>query len=804
MDKAFRALSARPGFTVVAIATLAIGFGVNAAIFSLTRTVVLRPLPYRDADRIVQIGEANPSRGVSYSPAVPANYLAWRDRVPALEESAAWRFVYLTLSGQGERPLRVQGLVIAPSFFPLLGVAPVVGRPFSPDEARPGRDRVVILSNGFWRRQFNADPDIVGRALNVDGTPCTIVGVLPDTFKFFRVLNRELDVWKPFVLEPNDREHSMTLYAKLKPDATLSAARAQVSAAFAALPAEPFRDGWTTDVELLSTRLTANQEPILQALHVAVALVMCIAAANIANLVLAAAAGRRRDVAVRVALGATRWRLATEIGREMLLLAAAGGAAGLLLAIWIVDVLNRGLSYQDLNRLEPFRVDAWVVAFIVVLAGMSALIFSLLPAQRAADADVVDALKDSSHGATTGVSHRRMRAALVAAELALSIVLLTSALELTRSALKLNAMDRGVDADRVMTAQLSLNAPAYDDTTRLTQFADAVMTRLSAAAGISRASLINYPPLSVVGTSFPVAIEGQPAQPGNEPRALSWIVAPGYFATVGIPLLAGRDFDRADTSERAGIAIVSRRFAQRFWNRVDVIGERVTPLFPQSDAFWIPRAPRRLVTIVGVAGDVREDGIGGSGAGDPQIYLPYAQNPTRILTLVARTTGSPAMTVPLFREAVSAVDRDQPTFDEKTLANIRSESFARSREVAWLSGAFALIALVLTAVGVYGVTAYLTAARSREIRIRMTLGASRADVIRLVVTDAMRVAVGGVVLGMALSPIATGLARASIAGLDRSDPATLIGVALLLMTVCAVAAAIPARSAASKTLVWFR
>jgi putative ABC transport system permease protein len=796
MFRAFRALVARPGFTAVAVATLAIGFGVNAAIFSLTRTVLLRPLPYRDVDRLVQIGEANPSRGIAYSGAVPANYLAWRDSVSALEATAAWRFVYMTLSGFSDRPMRVQGVLAAPSFFPILGVTPVLGRQFSAEDARPGGDRVVMLSHGFWRRQFNADQSIVGRSLTVDGTPCTVVGILPESFKFFRVLNRELDVWRPFVLDANDREHSVTLYAKLKPAVTLTAARAQLDAAFAALPPESFRDGWTTSVAFLSTRFTANQQPILQALQVAVALVMWIAAANIANLVLAAAASRRKDVAVRVALGATRWQLATETGREMLLLAGAAGAAGLLLASWIVDVLNRGVSYQDINRIEPFRVDAWVVAFTIVLAGASALLFSLLPARRAADADVIDALKDASHGVTSGTHHRRMRAALVICELALSIVLLTSALELTRSALRLNAMERGVDAERVMTAQLSLNAPAYDDAGRLTQFAEAVQARLTASRGISHASLVNYPPLSIVGTSFPIAIDGQPQPPGREPRALHWIVAPGYFAVVGIPLLAGRDFDRSDASDRPAVAIVSRRFAERFWKRVDVIGERLTPLFPQSDAFWIPRATRRPVTIVGVVGDVREDGIGDPGAGDPQLYLPYGQNPTRILTLVARASGPPELAVPLFREAVRAVDADQPLFDEKTLADVRSETFARSREIAWLSGAFAVIALVLTAVGVYGVTAYLTSARSREIRIRMTLGASRGDVVRMVVTDAMRVAAAGVAIGVAMSPAAMRLARASIAGLDGLHPDTLAAVAVLLIVVCAAAAGIPAHRAA--------
>ncbi len=796
MRRAIRALLARPGFSAVAVVTLALGLGANAAIFSLTRTVLLRPLPYRDADRLVQVGEASPARAESYSGVVPANYVEWRERVTAFEDTAAWRFMYFTISGHGDRPLRAMGVLGEPAFFPLLGIAPQPGRQFAPDEGRAGRNNVVLLGRGFWRREFGADPAAVGRTLVVDGTPCTIVGVLPESFKFFHVLNRELDVWRPFMVDPADREHSVTVYARLRPGASLESARAELAAALAALPAEPFRDGWTATAELLSARFTANQRPILRALEIAVALVMCIAAANISNLLLAAAAGRRKDVAVRVALGATRWQLATELGRETLLLGAAGAAVGLTLAVWIVDVLNTSISYQDINRLEPFRVDLFVVAFTLALAGLSATIFALLPARRVASADVVNPLKDSSPGSTTGVGNRRLRAALVVGELALSIVLLTSALQLTGRALSLNAMDRGVDVDRVMTAQLALNAPHYADATRLTQFADAVLARLTAADEIVSASLVNYPPLSAIGTSFPIAVEGRADVPGREPRALCWIVAPRYFETVGIPLLAGRDFAPGDTRDRLGVAVVTQRLAQRFWGRPDVLGERLTVLFPQSDAFWIPRAIRRQLTIVGVVGEVREDGIGEPGAADPQMYVPYSQSPTRILTIVARVHGQPAAAAPLVREAVRAVDPDQPTFDERTLDDVRNDTFARSREIAWLIGAFAALALALSAIGVYGVVAYLTAARRREIGIRMALGATRRDVVGMVLGDTLKLTTMGLAIGCIATPIASRLASASVVGLSAWNPLALAAVAAALAGVCVAAAAIPAYRAA--------
>jgi putative ABC transport system permease protein len=501
VKRALRALAGRPVYAAVAIATLALGFGVNAAVFSMTQTILLRPLPYRDADRLLQVGETNRTMGVPYAAMVPANYAVWRNGA-AFETTAAWRFVYFTVATPGT-PMRVQGVLGEASFFTLLGVTPAIGRDFRPEESQPGRDDVVILSYGLWQRQFGGDPRIVGQTLTVDGTPCTVVGALPDSFKFFRVLNRELELWRPLAVDQADREHSVTAYAKLKPGVTLEAAQAELGAAYSTLPAETLRTGWTANAGRMSARFTAAQRPILVALEAAAALVMCIAAANIANLVLAVAAGRRKELAVRAALGASAWRLAIELGRETLLLSAAGAAAGLLLASWIVNLLNGTISHQDINRLEPFRVDWWVAAFTFGLALASARFFTLLPARRARDADVIDALRDSSHGATAGAPHRRARATLVVAELALSIVLLTSALELTRSALALNGMHRGVDADQVMTAQLSLNGPKYEDTPRLTQFADRVLERVSTAAGIEAASIVNYPPLSLIGISVP-------------------------------------------------------------------------------------------------------------------------------------------------------------------------------------------------------------------------------------------------------------------------------------------------------------
>jgi len=777
MKGALRALTARPVFAIVAVATLALGFGVNAAIFAVTRTVLLTSLPYGDADRLVMINEANHALGVPFTVPVPANYLAWRPQVKAFDTTAAWRFVYFTLSGAVDRPMRVQGVLAEPTFFPLFGVAPMLGRPFTDADAHPGRDRVVILSYGFWRRQFNGDPSAVGRTMTVDGLPCTIVGVLPASFKFFRVLNRELDVWRPLVADPNDREHTINLYGRLATTASVDRARAELASAFASLPAEGFRAGWTTDVAKLSQRWTANQRPILIALEAAVALVMGIAAANVAGLVLTVAADRQKETAIRVALGATPWRLAAASLREMLLVAGAGAGIGLLLASWMVEVMNGAVSYQDINRIEPFRVDVPVMLFTSALAVGFALLFALLPSR-------------------SGGTHRQRRGMFVGGELALALALLASALALTRAAWSLHAMERGVDVDRIMTAQLSLSGPSYDDAARMTRFADEVLKQLANAPGVDAASLVNYPPLSSIATSYPIAIEGRPRVPGEEPFALCWIIAPRYFATAGIPLLSGRDFTAADAVDRPGVAIASRAFAARFWPNGDALGRQVTVLIPESNAFWIPRATRRPLTIVGIADNVRIDGIGGPRAADPQLYLPYSQSPTHILTLVVRPHGPPATAAAAIRNAVHATDPEQPTFDEKTLSDVRDETFARPLEISSLVGAFAVLALVLSGIGVYGVIAHSVTRRTREIGIRIALGAARSAVLRLVVREMVAFAAAGVAIGV---PMAVGLGRiiqSRVTGEASLDAVTLIGAAALLVAVAVVAAYVPARRAA--------
>jgi len=802
--RALRALAARPGFTAASIVTLALGLAVNAAIFSLTRDLVLRPLPYPNLDRLVAVYEHLPSRGVTYAPLTPNNYAAWRTRVDAFDATAPYRAVDFNVSSPAGA-VRAKGFLVGPDFFSILGVAPALGRLFVETDAKPGRDDVVVLSDGFWRRHFNADPSIVGRRVIVDGTGCTIVGVLPASFRIYRVLNRELDLWRPFVVDPTDHAQSMLLYARLRPGVSIETANAQMSAAYASLPAHV--DGWTADVSLLSVRFTARSRSIVAMLEAAVGIVLLIACANVANLLLAVSAGRRKELAVRTALGASAARIARDLAGETALVCAAGALLGVIIALWIVAVLNSAISYQDINRLEPFRVDLVIGMFTTAVAAAITLALSVLPARQAAATDIVDALKDSAAGMSPGVSSRRLRQMLVVGEIALSIVVLTGAFALGRSARTLVTMPRGIDTEHVMTAQLALNGPTYDDPAQMTRLADRLTARLESAPELEHATITTYPPLSIIGITIALHIDGRSEGRGLDPYAQYWVVSPRYFETLRIPILEGRDFNAADRRETTPVAIVSRRFAERFWGRGNPIGREITPLFgPPSAAVWIPRAvpgPRR---VVGVVEDVREDGIPGFADDDrlPQLYLPYSQTPTRIMTVVVRSRTRPETAGSLIRQAVRDVDPDQPTFDERTLDDVRLDTFSRQREMSWLVGLFAALALALAAVGVYALVAYLTTARAREIGIRVALGAARRDVVTMIVADALKLATAGAAIGICLIPAAAAAMRSFLFGVALADVASLVPVVLTVLPVATAAAAIPAIRAANAASTTFR
>jgi len=795
--RSLRSLASRPTLLAAAVVTLALGLGVNAAIFSLTREVLLRPLPYRDADRLVRVSESSESLGRTGAPVAPVNYAAWREGADAFELTAAFRRVQFNVALE-TMAVQVEGFLVAPEFFSMLGIDPAAGRQFAAGDAQPGADSVVILTDGFRNRLFGKNASVLGRTIDVDGTPCTVVGVLPPTFRIYRVLNRELELFRPLVLDRTDQEQSLNIYARLKPGASAAAAQSQLASFYARVPAPGRR--WSAEITPLSAAFAANARPILLILEWAAAFILLIAGANVATLLLAHSTWRRREFAVRHALGASRWRIARDLAGESIALTGVGAVLALIFATWIVAVLNHVVSFQDVNRLQPFRIDGAVIAFVAAVTFALTLVFALVPAGIAHDADVLTTLKESGQSVTSGASHRRLRHVLIVTELALSIVLATSALALTRSALALRSFGRGFNVDRVATAQISLSGVHYADANRLQRTALLMLDRLRAAPGVESASVVNYLPLALIRVGVPVSIEGsRPVQPVERPVARYWVTTPGYFETVGIPILGGRDFTEADDMLHGGAAIVSEKTARRFWNTTDVVGRRIRAEFPQSDAFWIPRGSREWRMIVGVVADVREDGIPDI-AGAPQLYLPFAQNPTVVVTLLARDRpGGPNVAAGAIREAVRSVDSQAPVSYEMPMSDVVQESFARPREMAWIVGAFAILALALSATGVYGLMAFLTATRTREIEVRVALGAAPLDVVSLIVTYAFKLTAVGVVIGAALSPLALRLAGSFLFGVGPFDAPTLVAVAALLSSVALTAAAVPAVRAARTT-----
>jgi putative ABC transport system permease protein len=783
------ALAKHPAFTMVAVLSLALGLGVNAAVFSLTRELLLRSLPYRDADRLVRVFEVDRQAGRYPGPVAPANYNAWRGRINAFEQSTMFRRVSFNVS-MASSAVQVEGFQVDATFFPMLGVGPAMGRGFNVSDTEPGRDNVVLLTDGFWRRQFGADDAIVGHSILVDGTPCTIVGVLPASFSIFRVLNRELQIFRPIVVDWTDREQSLNVYAKVKPGVSVEMAGAEMSTVYASLPIPGHQ--WSAGTASLTASFAAKGRSVVLLLEWAVAFVLLIACANIANLLLTSWIGRHKEIALRQALGGSRWRVGCDVGTETLMLTACGGALALLLAVWIVEVLNSAVSFEDVGRLHPFRVDGWVAAFAIALTAVVTLAFTLLTAHATRGVDVVSALKDESHGTTAGIENRRLRYGLIAGEVALSVVLAASALALTRSALQLGGLSRGFAADHVMTGQIALNDPKYGEIGRLVATATGVQDRLNTSPGVSDAALVNYPPLSLIRVGVPLSIEGADAvPPARSPFARYFVVSPHYFQTLRIPVVFGRDFTAGDTPDRPGVAIVSESFARRYWHRSDVVGERLRTGFPRSAAFWVPRATREVLTIAGVVGDVREDGLPDA-AGLPQLYLPYAQNPTVVVTIVARTKGAPPEAILSgIRGAVRAVDPQLPISGEQSFESMIGETFAAPRTMAWLIGAFAALALVLSAAGVYGVMAYVTAARTREIGIRVALGATRADIASLIVGHAMKMTAAGLAIGVLLAPLALRLLQGLLFGIRPFDPTTLLAVASLLAGVALAASLVP-------------
>lgn len=791
---AIRQLAKRPGFTAAALVTIALGIGVNSAMFSVANGVLLRPLPYAQPDRVVMVW----NRWVDFERTwlSEPELLDYRAGVSALEALAAFTRTGVNLTGDADAERLVAGIV-SPEIFPVLGVTPVLGRAMTVDEGIPGRDQVVVLGHGLWQRRFGGDGSIIGQSVEINGMPREVIGVMPPAFRLplDYTSARPTELWLPLALDPDSLDsrgsHYLNAVGRLRPGASAEQATAQLQAIARGFIDDGFvspEARFTAFAVPVTDQVLGSIRPAVWVLVGTVGLVLLIACVNVANLLLAQAETRRREFAVRVALGAARRRLIRQLVVESATLAVIGGGLGLILAAGGLASLE-ALSPANLPRVDEIAIDGRVLAFTSLVALLSVLLFGVGPAFRTVRRDLHDTLREGARGATIGGERQRLRRLLVAAQLALAVVLLLGAGLTLRSFAQRLAIDPGFRADRVLTARLTLPAADYPEPAQVTDFYDGLLESVRALPGVEAAGATRFLPLSGTMGDWTIEIEGREPAPGTDFDADWQVVTPGYFAAMGIPLVAGRRIEGRDRADGQQVVVINQQMVRDYWPVDDPLGKRIR--FGGRDAPWL--------TIVGVVGDVRHS--------DPTEelhrtwYRPHAQfpvsvgAPVRSLTLTVRTQTAPESLTPALREAVRALDSRVPLSDIRSLTAVLGAAHAEPRFTMVLMLAFATLATVLATVGIYGVVAYAVRQRNQEIGIRMALGAASDAVLALVLRQGMIPVVAGLVAGLVGAWVSSGVLSGLLYGITPTDLPTYVGVTLLLALVALAACYIPARRA---------
>jgi len=786
-----RALLARPGFSVIAVLALALGIGANTAIFSIVNTVLMRPLPYEASERLVMLWHAYPLSNLPRATLSVPSYVEYRDHVDAFESVAAVTPWNSNLSGSGE-PERVQGARVTANFLKTVGVTMAHGRDFLAEEDRPGSERVVVLTDGLWRRRFGADPGIVGATVSINGEAHTVVGVLPPGFAFFR----PVDLFKPIAFTPeqaapeNHGFEFLGCVARLKPGVTFARARAELDATATRLRDQFYEEGWTILMNPLVEEVTGEVRPTLYLLLAAVGCLLLIACANVANLLLARGTARQKEMAVRAALGAGRGRIVRQLLTESVLLGLTGGACGLLVAYWGLQALLAAVPEQQLQVVLAGRgvgLDGTVLAFTLGISVVTGVLFGLVPAFAAARPNLSGMLKEGGREGAGG--RHRMLGVFVVSQVAIAMVLLVGAGLLIRSMGALRAVDPGFDARGLLTMRVFLPETRYAEPAQINGFFDAVQPRLQALPGVTAAAMISNLPMGGDNSSGSFQIENRPVQEGQpSPHGDSHYVTPGYFEAMGIALVKGRLFEARDTAEATPAIIIDEVLAGHFFPGDDPVGHRISKFGEGTTEAPVWR------TVVGVVRHVAKYGL--DGRVKDQYYFPAAQRPQRSMFLVVRTAGDPAGLATAVRAAVRAVDPDMPVFKVMTMQRVIEDTLVGRRFTAMLLVIFAVVALVLAAVGLYGVIAYAVSQRTHEIGIRMALGARVEDVVRMVVRQGLRLAAIGLLVGAVAALATTRFLSSLLFGVGAADPMTFIVIPAILALVALVASWLPARRAA--------
>jgi putative ABC transport system permease protein len=788
-----RTLIKQPTFTIVAVIALALGVGANTAIFSVVDAVLLRALPYRDSDRLVTVWERNKTRGNAQNVINLGNFFDWKNQNSVFEDMATFFDMTANLTSGGE-PEEIPSQIATPNLFNILGVNPIMGRTFTEDDGKPGAARVVALSFGLWQRRFGGDPQIIGRKLILNGNETTVVGVMPANFNWHvragSMTRKMAEMWAPWQIDETMKRRGgrfASAVARLKPGFTPEQAQAEMNVIGGQLERQynNFNANWGVNVVPLRKQFTGEIRLALLVLLGAVGMVLLIACANVANLLLARAAVRQREIAVRAALGAGRWRIVRQLLTESLLLAGLGGLAGLALAWWGTDLLV-SLAPPDLLNLPQVKINAVVLGFTMGVSMLTGVIFGLVPALEATRLNLTGSLKESGKNIGGGMRSHRLRNSLVIAEIALALVLLVGAGLLIRSFARLQGVDPGFNAHNLLTMKVSLPGRKYDTDQKRINFFRQAVAQMQSLPGVESAGAVSFLPFAAPHAGTLVEIEGRPKLPPGQGLGTGVMVSDvNYFRTMQVPLKRGRLFTDQEAAEMRHVVVVNEAFARTNFPGEDPLGKRVT-IYMKND--------NQPCEIIGVVGDSKHMNL--DAEVKPMSYWPHPELTYSGMTLALRTQGEPTAIANAARNVISALDPEQPVADVRTMESLIGTSVAGARFNTLLLTIFAIVALLLASLGIYGVMAYSVAQRTHEIGVRMALGAGGTDVLRLVVRKGMTLALSGVAIGVAASFALTRLMQTLLFNVSATDPLTFAGIPLLLAFVALLACLIPARRAA--------
>jgi putative ABC transport system permease protein len=775
---AFRTLIKQPGFTLIAIVTLALGIGANTAIFSVVNAVLLRPLPFRESDRLVMIWHHGAAAaGGDRTPLAVADLLDLRAQSHSFEGIAAIQYAALNYSN-GEVPLQVRGVNVTSNFLTVLGVGVQLGRDFQTTDEAANGPATVIIGDQFWRTQFAADPNVVGRTINLNGVSTNIIGVMPPQLNFPRP---EIQMWRALrVQQPTRRgPYFLTGVARLKPAVKIEQALADTKNAKSSFE----NNNFTVNLLSVNDFIVGEVRPALIALLVAVTFVLLIAAVNVANLTLVRSASRAKEISIRSALGASRTRLVQRLLTESLLLAIAGGVVGALCAVWGVSLLLK-FAPDTLPRVDQIRVDGFVLLWTAIVSILTGVIFGLVPAWQNSRSNLNDVLRDGGRGSTESSARRRGRAVLVVTELVLAVMLVTGAGLLIKSLWRLQHVDAGINSERVLTMQFSLRGQRYREERAVSEFAERFLSQTQTLPGVHAVAISNSLPPNETDFSSGFVLEGQAASASSTQIAYFTMVSPDYFRVLGIPLKSGRVFSATDSPDAPRVALINETLQRGYFSGQDPVGRRINT-GSEREPVWS--------TIVGVVGDVKYNGL--ADAVQPAIYYPIAQNPTWGSIVIKTDLADPLSLTAAVRNEVRKIDPDLPLTNVMTMEDRLSDAVAQPRFRTTLIALFAVVALILACVGIYGVISYSVTLRTHEIGIRMALGAQTGDVLTMVIRQAIVLAVIGIALGLSASYALTSLMSKLLFGVQPTDPATFVLTAAILSITALLASYLPARRA---------